>query len=145
MGSFISDIEQLKSFLLDANNFGNYANFDNYAITQKIFAINALLELIYLQPEKKRGDQLELSLDLYDIILQELISIKIILIQCHLDALSGYVITIDGKKTILSTILFDNILVSNIVPIADICSISSALISSLNTINTLIDILIPVK
>ena len=55
MVSLISDIEQLKSFLLDTNNFGNYANFDNYAITQKIFAINALLELIYLQPEKKEG------------------------------------------------------------------------------------------
>jgi hypothetical protein len=138
MGSFISDIEQLKSFLLGAN-------FGNYAIAQKIFAINALLELICLQPEKKRGTQLELSLDLYDIILQELISIKIILIQCYLDVLSGYAITIDGQKTILSTILFDNIAVSNFAPIADICGISTELISSLNTINTLIDILIPVK
>jgi len=139
MGSFISDIEQLKSFLL-GTNFGT-----NYAITQKIFAINALLELICLQPEKKRGAQLELSLDLYDIILQELISIKIILIQCHLDVLSGYAITIDGQKTILSTILFDNIAVSNFAPIADICGISTELISSLNTINTLIFILIPLK
>ena len=135
MGSFILDIEQLKSFLLGAN----------FGITQKIFAINALLELICLQPEKKRGAQLELSLDLYDIILQELISIKIILIQCHLDVLSGYAITIDGKKTILSTILFDNIAVSNFAPIAEICGLSTALISSLNTINTLIGILIPVK